>query len=113
MRPCEYYSCGNQAMIPQSPVSPFDRELPAPVDVKEVVTQVPTLPADVASEITGTAVGVVKFDVANYRNEDVLHRVIQIDGPVIALHDISDAYVFSAYKLFVRMGSNTRGKHSL
>lgn len=76
-------------MILQSPVHFPGKVLPLPADVKREVTKVVAAPDDCASESTGTAVQVKKFDVAHFCHEDLLAIVNQIKNPEIPLCDIS------------------------
>lgn len=100
MLPSGFYSWDTQVLIPQSPVHLSSKNMPPTAGVNGEVADLATAPDDGTSETTCTALWVKKFDVADYRHEDLLLKIDQIDDLEIPLPDMSDPHLFSLAQSF-------------
>lgn len=83
MHPSRYFSCDNQAMIPQRLVHSSGKNASrhfahTPMDMEGVVTDNTTTPNDGTFEATIRAVGVDNIDFVHYRYQDSFLKINQI-----------------------------------
>lgn len=65
-------------MILRSPNALFGKKLPPASDAKRKVNQIARSPSEAVSRITGSAVGVTKFDSSHYRHDNLPLRATRL-----------------------------------
>lgn len=95
-----YYAWEIQAMILQSNVHSLSTDVFPRANVRCEVTEMAAAPIDGISKNTDTAVLVTKFDVANYRLQDLDHRGNQISDPWVPHCNMGNAHILLFFRSF-------------